>query len=160
MLGVFGEALDVASDDQLGDFGGEEGFAGVDGVDGGDEVAHGVGLQYVAAGAGIDDLLNHFGSVMHRKHEDVGATAVFENLAGGLQAIEAGHADVEKRDVGIEQANSFDGSLAVRSFADDGPAELRLEKIAQTEPDNFVVVCQEQPKRDQSSPHMRSAPNG
>ena len=157
-LAAVGHALEVAGDDEFGNFGGEEGVAGTNGVDGGDEVAHGVTFQDVAEGARIDDFLNHLRRVVHGQHEDSGAGAAFANLPSGLEAVEVRHTDVEESDVGIEKDDFFDGVLAVSCFADYGPAKLGLQQVSQTKANDFVVICQKQPKRDQGSPHVRSAP--
>ena len=124
VLGLIAHALDVAGDDQIGDFGSEEGFAGADGIDGGDEVAHGVALEDVAERAGIDDLLDHFRRVVHGKHEDLGAGAAGDDFASGFEPVEFGHADVEHGDVRIEEKNFVDGVFSVAGFADYRPTEL------------------------------------
>jgi hypothetical protein len=144
-LGLFSHAFDVALDDELGHFGSEKSFAAADGIDSGDEIVHRVAFQDVTERAGIEHLANDFGGVMHGKDEDFGATAAIENLPRGIQSIEARHADVQQGDIGIEQQHSLDGFLAIAGFAHDGPAKLRLKKIAQTEPNNFMVVSEEQP---------------
>ena len=145
VLGAFGHALDVAPDDELRDLGCEESLAGAQRVNSGNQVAHGVAFQHIAEGAGVEHLLNHLRRVMHGKNQDLGAAATFHDLARRVKSIESRHADIQQGNVGIEQANFLDRVLAIPGFSDDGPAKLRLEKIAQTEPYNFVVVCQEQP---------------
>ena len=142
-LGVFGHALDVAFDDELGHFRSEKSFAGADCVDRGDEIAHRIAFQDVAEGAGVEHLANHFGRVMHGKNKNLSAAAAIGKLSRGLQSIKARHADIQQRDIGIKQTYSLDGFLAVTRFAYDRPAKLRLQQIAQPKANNFMVVCQE-----------------
>ena len=144
MFGVLGHPLDVPLENKLGDFGGEESLAGAERVNSGDEITHRVALQHVTKGARIEHLLNHLRRVMHRKYQNLSTAAAVDDLAGRVESVEPGHADVQQRDVRVEQANFLDGFLSVTGFADHRPAKLRLEKITQTEPNNFVVVCQEQ----------------
>jgi len=143
VLGVIGHALDVPFEYHFGDFGREEGFVGADGVDGGDEIAHGVSFEDVAERARVEHFLNYFGRVMDGENEDFGARAAINKLAGRVEPIEHRHADVEQSYVGVQEGNFLDGFFAVACFANHSPTKLRLKEIAQTEPDNFVIVSQE-----------------
>lgn len=144
VLGVIGHALDVAFEYDLGDFGREEGFVGADGVDRGDKIAHGVAFEDVAERARVEHFLNYFGRVMDGENEDLSAGAAIHKLAGRVEPIEYRHADVEQSYVGVQKGNFLDGLFAVACFANHGPTPLRLKEIAQTEPDNFVIVSQEE----------------
>jgi pimeloyl-ACP methyl ester carboxylesterase len=144
VLGLIGHALDVAIEYDFGDFVREERFVGADGVDGGDEIAHGVGFENVAERARVEHFLNYFGRVMDGENEDFGAGAAINKLAGRVEPVEHRHANVEQSYVGVQEENFLDGFFAVACFANYGPTKLRFKEIAQAEPDNFVIVSQEE----------------
>jgi hypothetical protein len=103
-----------------------------------------VGLLHdVAAGAGAqggEDLL-----VFHVPGEDehLGLRGAAADLAGGLEAVEAGHHHVHEDDVGVELLDGVEGFAAVAGIADDFDFLLVLEEHAEGLAEHRVVIDDE-----------------
>jgi len=102
--------------------GGEVGLVETEGFDGGQEDAVGVVLEDVAVRTGFDDLLNEIVGFVHGENEDFGTGRTEANAAGGIDAVEKGHADIEDGYIGLEFGGFFDGVAAVGSFGANCPS--------------------------------------
>jgi hypothetical protein len=138
--GGFGGVGGIRDDGGFGNAGGEEGFVPTEGLDGVEENAVGFVLEDVAAGAGFDDLLDEIVRLMHGEDENFGGGRGFADLAGGFDAVEKGHADIEDGDVRLVLGGFFDGVSTVGGFGTDLPAGARLEESAEAGTDNGVII--------------------
>ena len=72
--------------------------------------------------------------------------------AGGLDAVEAGHADVEQAHVGAQPPGELDGPLPVGGLADDLDARLGVEDHREPGADDLLVVGDEHPDAHVAAP--------
>ena len=77
---------------------------------------------------------------MHGQENELGFRPLLADLAGGVDAIEQGHADVQNDEVRLQAPGGFDQSAAVFDLADD-IAEM-LKQAADSEQDQGVIVGQ------------------
>src|SRR5215472_1475441 len=63
----------------------------------------------------------------------------FENS----QAVFIGHAEVEKKDIGLELGEHLDAFGAVLGFADNGNVLVGIEELAETIAKNRVIIREE-----------------
>jgi hypothetical protein len=68
-----------------------------------------------------------------------------------------GHADVHQDDVGPQLAGALDRLLAVSRLADDLEVVLRLQEEPEAGPDELLVVDDQQPDAQVSTPIGRRA---
>ena len=101
--------------------GGEIGLTETEGFDGSEEDAVGVVLEDVAVRTGFDDLLNEIVGFVHGENEDFGTGRTEANAAGGINAVEKGHADIEDGYIGLEFGGFLDGVATVGSFGANCP---------------------------------------
>jgi hypothetical protein len=136
----------------FGDAGGEEGLVLAESVDGVEEDAIGFVFEDVAAGAGFDDLLDEVVGLVHGEDENFGGGRGFADMAGGFDAVEERHADVEDGDVRFVLRGFFDGVATVGGFGANLPAGSRFEESAEASADDGVII------RDQNGEwrHRRS----
>ena len=86
----------------------EQGVACRDDADGGGELLGADVLEEEAAGAGPQGLVDVLVEVEGGEDEDVGGRRRCSEPAGGLDAVELGHADVHEDDVGLVLAGAGD----------------------------------------------------
>jgi len=119
---------------------GEVGLVLADGIDGGEENTIGVIFQDVAAGPGLNNLLNELVGFVHGEDEDLGVGRDFADAARGVDTIQEGHADVEDSDVGFVLGGFFDGVATVTGFGANLPANARIKESAQAGADDSVII--------------------
>ena len=124
---------------------GENGFAGGDPEDCGDDLGGGGVLEEVAGGAGSEGGEEVGVGAEGREDEDFGGIGMPADLGGGGDAVEDGHADVHQDDVGVKVADGVDCLTAVGCLADELHRRGSAEHAGQTGSDERVVVHQEQP---------------
>ena len=124
----------------FGDTDGEEGFVLAEGLDGVEEDAIGFVFEDVTASAGFDDLLNEVVGLVHGEDENFGGRGGLADLAGGFDAVEERHADVEDGDARFVLPCFFDGVTAVGGFGANLPAGARLEECAEAGADDGVII--------------------
>ena len=129
------EALQVG-----GDPGAEDRFAVCDRPDRAKRFVLGRSLQEIAAGAGADGCEHGVVVVVHRHHEHVDVAAAVDDLAGRVDAVEAGHVDVHDDDVRLEGEGRVDSLIAGRCFPDDLGVGYGLQERAQAGPEEWMVV--------------------
>ena len=117
------------------------------GVDGGQENAVGFVFENVAPGAGLDDLMNEIIGFVHGEDEDFGGRRGRADAAGGFDAVEEGHPDVEDGDVGFEFGGFVDGFAAVGGFGYDFPAMTRFKERTKAGADDGMVIGDQDAKR-------------
>ena len=66
---------------------------------------------------------------------------VGDDAAGRLDSVEHRHTDVHQHDVGPQSARLGDGVLAVACLADYVCLRLGVEDLAQADPDERLIVC-------------------
>ena len=69
-----------------------------------------------------------------------GRRAVLDEPVRHLEAVEAGHLDVEKQDVGRQAFDDADGLEAVAGLADDLDAAHLLEHVTQLFPRELFII--------------------
>lgn len=143
-----------------GEAGREVGLVLAGGFNGGEEDAVGVVLEDVAAGTGLDDLLNEVVGFVHGENEDFGGGRGETNLPCGFDAVEERHADVEDGDVRFELGGFVDGIAAVGGFGADLPAGARLEEGAQTGTNDGVVIRDQDAKNGHQQAPSEGAEEG
>ncbi len=84
-----------------------------------DEVLVGLALEHVARGAGPQGFEDVVLVVVHREDEHAGVGELGADLAGGLQAGQAGHAHVEDAQVGPRLEGQGHRLGAVLGLGDD-----------------------------------------
>ena len=85
------------------------------------------GLTRYAERAGVARLLDQL-ALRERGEDQHGGQAFARDLAGGGEAVEAGHLDVEDHEVGPQVAHELDRLVAAPGLADDVVA-LLLEQL-------------------------------
>ena len=111
-----------------------------DGVDGGDEVGHAVGLgkDGIGADGGHEGFAELF--AVHGKHDDADVGHGLLELKGDVGAVYGGHGEVEEDQIGGELAGHFEGFRAVEGFAANLDFGGVVEKGADDVADVDVVV--------------------
>ena len=94
-------------------------------------------LHQVRERAGVAGLLDQV-ALAEGGEDQHGGLALGADLAGGGQAVEPGHLDVEDGEVGREVAHELDGLVAAAGLAHDLVA-LLLEGLLQVEADDGLV---------------------
>src|SRR5208283_5305352 len=137
---IGGIGSEIFGSDDRGDAEGEVGLFLADGINSGEEDAAGVIFQDVAASSGFDDLLNELVGFMHGEDKDLGVGRGLANAAGGVHAIQKGHANIEDGDIGLEPGGFFDGVAAVNGFGANLPALARFQESAQAGTNDGVII--------------------
>jgi len=83
------------------------------------EVIGDPGFRDKARGAQGQSFLPEFRRSFLGHEEDFGIGGEFANLAGDIESIQRGEADVEENEGGLEFCGLADGFLAVSDFGDD-----------------------------------------
>ena len=128
-----------------GDAGGDQGVAVGGRVDGLREQGGPGVFEQEAPGAGLQRPVHVLVEVEcgddddRQRVVDVGAG----ELAGGLDPVHLGHADVEQADVGAQRAGKRHRFTAVGGLSDDLDAGLGVEDHRQSCPDDVLVVGDE-----------------
>ena len=112
-------------------------------------------LHEVGLSAGVTRLLDEVALAERREDEHRGRAPIVD-AAGGLDAVESGHLDVEDRDVGLEPLDERDGLVAPRGLADD-LVPLLLQRLEQVEADDALVFGDDDPHRHDCSAKRRSS---
>src|SRR6266849_7547455 len=126
-----------------GSAGGEKSSVTGDGFDCGDQITVSVGLENVAARAGLDDVANKLIGEVHREDEDAGLGKGFVDAARGFEAVEVRHADVHDDDVRLELLDEGDRLAAGFGFGADFPALLGGQQAFEAAADDVVIINDE-----------------
>jgi len=121
-----------------------EGIALGDFVNGvGDEVGWGI-LEQVAfdvvVEVVVDDLMDVGVGAESGEEDDSDIWGVFLELAGGTEAVHAGHSDIHEDDVGLNFFGKFDGFSSIICFSDDFEGGVCLKERAERLSEEGVVV--------------------
>ena len=102
------------------------------------------GLQYVVNGARIEGAQRVLaeGGGEHHHRQDLRA-----QVAQELEAVEAGHLDVEEQEVRRECRDGLQRLGGIAAFADDADVRVCGERLAQRQPRQHFVVDQERADR-------------
>ena len=95
-------------------------------------------LDEVGQGTGVAGILDDL-SLAEGGEDQHAAELLLIDQPGDLEAVLAGHLDVEDRQVGQQLADELDRPIAVAGLADDLVA-LLLERLAQVHPDDRLVL--------------------
>jgi len=136
----FGVVGGVGGDGGVRDPGGEKWLVLAESLDGVEKDAVGFVLEDVAAGAGFDDLLDEVVGLVHGEDKNFGGGRGFADLAGGFNAVEERHADVEDGDVGLVLGGFFDSVAAVGCFGANLPTGARLKESTEAGADDGVII--------------------
>jgi hypothetical protein len=119
-VGAGWRSTDELLDEPAGDVGGEQGVAGGDVAHGGGQLAGPDRLEQEAAGARAHRLVDVLVEVEGGQDQHAGGAAGdLDHPAGGLDAVQAGHAYVHEHHVGAQPAGQLDRLDAVVGLADD-----------------------------------------
>lgn len=77
-------------------------------VNGRNQVLVGVGLQYVPACPGLQHVAGEFLRLVHGQHQHFGFGRVFQDLPGGIEAVQLRKAHIHHNDVGPQSPALFD----------------------------------------------------
>ena len=136
-------ALQIAGEDQIGDFRGKVGAMLAKHLEGGDEMGTCLRLEQVGAGAGLEDQAHDLFGLIGGEDEHLGLWKQALELAGGIEAIQVRHPDIHDDDVGLELFGLCDGFTAGGGLAADFPTGMDLDEVAETASDDFVIVGEE-----------------
>jgi hypothetical protein len=100
-------------------------------------------LQEVTQGAGLDHALDEAPVGVHGQGNDSDLPVLFENLAGGVDAVEVRHGDVHDHHIGAEFPGQPHCAAAVAGFPDHLKAAFPLQQGRQPLPHDLVVIGQE-----------------
>lgn len=120
--------------------GGKVGLMLAGGVNGGEEDAVGFVFEDVAASAGMDNSLNEVVGFVHGENEDFCGRRDRANAAGGIDAIEERHADVQDGDIGFEFAGFVDGVASIGGLGAHFPSGAGFEESAKTGANDGMVI--------------------
>jgi hypothetical protein len=142
---------EVIGDQRLGGGRGEERLAEHHLADRLDQVDVGRALEDVAGRAGLQRPEQVLRVVVHRQHQhlDLGRQPV--DRARRVDAVHAGHRDVEQRDLGPQGEDALDALGAVAGLADHLEPRLGGQQRAQPAAQDRVVVADHDPGRHRSS---------
>jgi len=73
-------------------------------------------------------------------------------VAGGVHAVEKGHADIEDGDIGFVLGGFFDGVATINGFGADLPAIAGFEEGAQAGANNGVIIRDQNAKGGHREP--------
>nr|BFE69108.1 hypothetical protein GCM10020092_024090 [Actinoplanes digitatis] len=104
-------------------------------------------LEQEAAGAGAQRGVDVLVQVEGRDDHDGDRVRHLGSgqRAGGLDAVEAGHPDVEEAHVGAQVPGQFDGAVPVGGLADDLDVRLRVEDHRESGADDLLIVGDHHP---------------
>ena len=114
--------------------------AGHDGADGLDQLPDGIGFDQVSIGAGGEGGLPDGFFMVHGEADDADGGAALFDFAGGLQAAEGLHPDVEKNHIRPQSEGLFDGGTAIADIEDDLDVRLRLQQIPEGAANGGMVI--------------------
>src|SRR5206468_11685446 len=97
-------------------------------------------LEHETARAGAQRVVDVGVEAESGQDQDAGAWSRTHDASGCLDPVQDGHADVHEHDVGLQAAGCGDRVLAVASLTDDTRVRLRLEDLAQPDPDERLIV--------------------
>jgi hypothetical protein len=102
-------------------------------------------LDQKAAGTPAQRLEDVLIQLERRQDDDLrlGQAGVSDDLAGGGQAVEHGHADVHQHDVGAFPLGEQDGLFAVTGLADHLDVGLGVEQRAESGTDKCLIIGQQ-----------------
>ena len=121
----------------------EEDAAGGHGPDRPEQVVRGRALEEVAARAGPHQRL-HVGRVLvDGQHQHPGAGAFARHPLRQFEAVQAGHRDVDDRDVGCDGADHRQRLAAIGGLADELDLGVGVEQRPDAREDDRMVVGQD-----------------
>ena len=138
-----------------GYFGGEKELTGRDIPHSVNEICREIGFQDVGEGPGLENSVNHLVGLMHSEDNNFCIWTCSANLAGGLKAVNIGHADVQDGYVRFKLICFFHRFLAVRGLADDSPSASGAKDSPDAVPNEFVVIREENAKSLYGFSHVR-----
>jgi len=97
-------------------------------------------LEQVAHRTGLNDAHDGVVDVPGRQRHDVGVARCGTDLAGGLDPVHDGHAQVHEHDIGLSAAHHVDRLTAVSSLGDHGVVLARSQKQLDGGASQRVVV--------------------
>ena len=121
-------------------------------MNGGDEVAGGVGFQQESTGADFEDLAHDLFRFVHGQNQDASLRRSFENLTSRIEAVQIGHAHIKEHEIGTKFASFLDGAAAVDSFGAYLPAGMVVDQGSNALSNDFMVVRNQDSKSTHSPP--------
>src|ERR1017187_5900782 len=109
-------------------------------ANGGQELFHRTVFQDVAAGPDVDALGQIVLVVVHGEEDHLGFGSFLANLARGLEAAHAGHADVHENDIGPRLPRHRDRIQRVGGFAHHFHVGFGGEQGPDTVPEEWMIV--------------------
>src|ERR1017187_6147930 len=109
-------------------------------ADGGQELFDWTVLEDVAAGPDVDALGQIVLVVVHGEEDHLGFGSFLANLARGLEAAHAGHADVHENDIGPRLPRHRDRIQRVGGFAHHFHVGFGGEQGPDTVPEEWMIV--------------------
>lgn len=100
-------------------------------------------FEEIASCAGGFGTANVAFVIMHGEDEDVGERRDLDDLAGGFDAIEVRHGDIDDGDIGGVEFGELDGFDTVRGFGDDGEGGIFFEDEAKAGAEEAMIVGEE-----------------
>jgi hypothetical protein len=101
-------------------------------------------LEQEPAGARADRGGDGLVEVERREHDDPQVRVGLQRPPGGLDAVEARHADVHQDDVHRRAVQHREGLDAVGGLGDDGEVVARVEHHREARPDQLLVVDEQE----------------
>ena len=120
----------------------DKAFAGHDSVHCDRQLAAGVGLQDVAAGAGGERGFGDFPGAMLADEQNPGSGVGFDDAAGGVDAADPGESDVEQNQIQIKVARLPDRFQPIRGIGRHLPIGMGVEHRTEIPAPRFVIVNQ------------------
>jgi hypothetical protein len=77
---------------------------------------------------------------VHGENKHAGLRNYIENLAGSIEPIEIGHADIHQGQVGAQLSRFFNCLATIHGFTADFPSRMAFDQRANATPNNFVII--------------------
>src|SRR5205814_3916718 len=102
-------------------------------------------LGQITRCAGLDRAHRILMLLMHAEHEDAQTRALAFHLLDQLHPALAGHRQIEQEDIEIELTDALHHLMAIPRLAHDVEVDRCLEQLAQSLPDDGVIVGDDDP---------------
>src|SRR5713226_2204728 len=99
-----------------------------------------IGFQDIPLSPSLQDAPNHLIRLVHGQNQDFDIRKRLSNLAGGLETIQFGHADIEDGDIGSKLLYLLYRLATIRGFSDNLPPTTALKKSPCSMPHQSMVV--------------------